>query len=924
MSKRIRNILPLIAACWLLALLGCSAETPEQMVSSGKSRLAKGDGEAAVIEFKNALQKTPDNAEARFFLGSALLRLGRVPDAEKELSRARALGYSADEVDPLLAAAMLQLGKFKEVISEFGKRDMSTDQARASLQTTLADAYAVEGDSAAAKQSITAALKANPQYAPALLTKARLDAAEGRLDDAEALVQRSLAATPQNPVAWQFKGDLMQAKRQPAQALDAYNKAVEISPTYVPAHVSRVSLLMQQGNYDEAKARLADLKKLAPSAPATYHMQAVIALRDNDFATARDAVQQELRLLPDNPSALMLAGAIELGSGAYDTAESYLIKVANAAPSSVPARRLLAMTYLRMGQKEKAAEALRPVQDRISNDPDTLVVAGQVALANGQRNDAIKYFEKAASLNPNDVASRTALGLSQIANGQADAGFKAMESAVKLDKGSQATLALIAASVRQGQMDRALAAIHSLEQKQPGAALPHALEGSARLAQNDVAGARKGYESALAADPAYFPAALNLARLDLAEQNPAEARKRFEGVLAKEPNNVPALLALAELQERSGASKEDVLALISKAVNAEPKSLPARRALVNFYMRTREPRKAVAAAQEGLAAIPNSPELMDLLGMAQLSNAEFDRALETYRDLARKQPSSPVPYLRMAIIHEVRKDDAAAVDNLRKSIALKPDFVDAQRALAALYTRLGKTDDALAIARTVQRQRSSDTLGYMLEGDIYAATKDWDKAISAYRSAVRQAPNNTEAAIRLYAVLLTGRPEQEASNFASTWIADHPKDVGFRLAVAQTQMVRKQYPAALQTYREVLALDPSNVMALNNAAWLGSQLKDSSAMSYAEKAYQLAPGDPAVLDTYGSLLVARGDVDRGADFMRKAVAAAPKQPALRLNLAKALLQQGKKQEAKQELQVLAAMGDALPQHAEVAQLLNGL
>ena len=78
------------------------------------------------------------------------------------------------------------------------------------------------------------------------------------------------------------------------------------------------------------------------------------------------------------------------------------------------------------------------------------------------------------------------------------------------------------------------------------------------MARAIAAGARKQFEQALAIDPAFFPAAANLARLDLADKKPDDAKKRFDDVLAKDPKNVAALLAIAELRARGGGSADEV------------------------------------------------------------------------------------------------------------------------------------------------------------------------------------------------------------------------------------------------------------------------------------------------------------------------------------------------------------------------------
>jgi len=122
----------------------------------------------------------------------------------------------------------------------------------------------------------------------------------------------------------------------------------------------------------------------------------------------------------------------------------------------------------------------------------------------------------------------------------------------------------------------------------------------------------------------------------------------------------------------------------------------------------------------------------------------------------------------------------------------------------------------------------------------------------------------------------------------------------------------------------MLEIQPNNAAMLNNLAWAAGQLKDPKAVEYAERANELAPGVPALLDTLGVLLLEKGDTTRGVDVLQKAAAGAPHDPAIRLHLAQALLKAGKKDAAKKELETLAKLGNRFPQQAEVAKLIQSL
>ena len=101
-----------IAALTLSALVltGCK-DSPEQMVASAKSYLEKKDLDAASIQLKSALQANGNLVDARFLLGKVNLEQGNVPGAVKELQRALDLGYSKNEVLPLLARSLLRSGE---------------------------------------------------------------------------------------------------------------------------------------------------------------------------------------------------------------------------------------------------------------------------------------------------------------------------------------------------------------------------------------------------------------------------------------------------------------------------------------------------------------------------------------------------------------------------------------------------------------------------------------------------------------------------------------------------------------------------------------------------------------------------------------------------------------------------------------------
>lgn len=919
---RTRNLLraSVLTTALLSALVaGCGGESPEKLLASGKDFLAKNDSKAAVIQLKNALQQNPNLGEARFLLGQALLESGDVAGAEVELRKALALNYAAEKAMPSLARALLVSGQAKKVIDEFSTVELPVGEPSAALKTIVSAAFQAQGNREAALASLTEALAAQADYAPALLAKARLKAANRDFAGASEIVDAVLTKTPDNHEGLLLKGSLAAVQGDVGVALDLYQKAIAAKPDFLMAHAAVVSGFMQQGKIDDAAKQLDALKKIAPQHPQTIYLGAQISYQRKDYKVARELAQQLIKIAPNNPSALQIAGAIEFQLGAFVQAEAYLNKALQQIPAMPLARRLLVANYLRMGQFSKAAEALAPVLDKIDTDSALLALAGQTFLQNGELKKAEVYFAKAAKLDPKDPAKRTSLAVTRIAMGDLNTGFSELEEISASDSGNTADLALIAAHLRRGDFDKALKAIDSLEKKQPDNAATYNLRARTLLAKKDTAGARKSFEQALEINPAFLPAAVSLAAMDMAEKKPDDARRRFEAVLAKEPKNIGALLALADLKNATGGKPEEVLSFISKAVEANPTELAPRLAQIEFHLRNKDSKAALTAAQNALAAIPDKPELLDALGRTQQIAGESNQALATYSKLASAQPASPIPQMRMAAIHLANKNREEAAKSFRKAIEIKDDLLEAQRALIMLSLDAQKPLDALALARDVQQQRPKEATGYLLEGDIYASGKQWSDAVAAYRSGLKQVPA-PELAIKVHAALLASGNSAEADKAATVWIKEHPKDIAFRMHLGDIATARKDYAGAAQHYRLALDLQPNNSLVLNNLAWVSGQLKLPKAMEYAEKANQLSPNQPPFMDTWAMLLADKGEVTQATEMLRKAMLISPQATAIQLNLAKVLISAGRKDEARKELEALAKLGDKFPSQAEVARL----
>lgn len=127
------------------------------------------------------------------------------------------------------------------------------------------------------------------------------------------------------------------------------------------------------------------------------------------------------------------------------------------------------------------------------------------------------------------------------------------------------------------------------------------------------------------------------------------------------------------------------------------------------------------------------------------------------------------------------------------------------------------------------------------------------------------------------------------------WRRSGPKNPNrVHLAYAQWQEQVGHAEVARQSYRAVLDRDPKSVDAMLGLARLDQLAgRETEADLNYQKALQLKPNDPQVLDAYGQFLAAKGDWDRAIETLNLATDAAPDQSVYRFHLAVALAHTGK-------------------------------
>ncbi len=920
-STKNKLIVGAMLASSAMLLTGCGSSLSSQaLVGEARQFLQKGDNKAAVIQLKNALQKNADDGEARLLLGTVYTDTGDSVSAEKELRRALALGIPPERVLPSLCKALLGLEQYQKLLDESAAL---LAQGKPEILALRGEAYLALNQPDKARESLELALKAQPDYPGALLGLASHALLQNDTAAADRYTEQAVKSNPNNPEVWLFKGRLLRAEHQDEAALAAYDKVLALQPDHRTAHIDKAYIEISHKKIEAAKADIDAARKAWPNSIAVPYLQALLDFTQGKNGAAQESLQRVLRLAPEHMPSILLSGAVELNLGSLEQAEKHLRKYLEAVPSSMYARKLLVVTLQKSGQTAEAIAALAPALQNGQQDPVLLALAGDVYLQARDYSKATELLEKSAALAPKQANVHAALAMSKLGQGDNARAVSELELSAELDgNSSRSSMLLAMTELRMKHFDKALAAIDKLVKNHQANPAVLNLQGVIYLAKGDTAKATASLEQALALQPNYFPAAGNLAQMAMQDKKPELAKQRLLAVVEKDKKNVDALTALANLAGSQGKI-EEMTSWLEKAAAENPDAVVPALQLGRQYLRVGAKQKALTLARKVLVANPVNPDALDVLGQAQLANDDPSGALESYSKLVGLVPKSAAGYYRLATVHMRLKNEAVALDDLKKALSLEPDFLQAQLALAELSARRDSVDQAIALAQQVQKQRSQSPVGYVLEGDLLMMQKKAAQALPKYEKAL--ALNNAAPAlIKVYLALSQSGKAREGEQRLQQWRQAHPDDIQIAIYLADLKIASGKLAEAEEQLQGVLKLAPANVPALNNLAWIYQQKKDGRALETAEKAFAQAPDSPAVLDTLGWLLVDQGNVARGLPLLKSAAAKLPDSPDIHYHLASGLAKSGDKAAARTELEALLSGGKAFPQQNDARELLKKL
>jgi tetratricopeptide (TPR) repeat protein len=287
---------------------------------------------------------------------------------------------------------------------------------------------------------------------------------QGRVDEAIDHFQRALDIHPDFAEAHNDLGLALAQKGQFKDAIAHYRKAFESRSDLVEAHVNLGNALVQEGQMDQAIAHYEWALGGQPGNGKIYSNLGYALFRQGRLNEAVNSLQRALELLPTFAGAHDTLGLVLLQKGQVDQAIAHFQQALECQPDLAVARKHLADALLQRGQ---AARAVALLSEFLRANPDDVIARCSLAAAlnaQGKVTEAIEHYRAALRTQPDfpEALNNLAWILAASPGPEVRNGAEAValaERACRLTDSKQATLVgtLAAAYAEAGRFADAVA-----------------------------------------------------------------------------------------------------------------------------------------------------------------------------------------------------------------------------------------------------------------------------------------------------------------------------------------------------------------------------------------------------------------------------------------------------------------------------------
>ena len=674
------RFLPLLLVCATLAACSGPEARTGRYLERGQAWLEQDKPEKARVEFRNALQLSPNSADVRYRNGMVEERLG-------EYARALTLYLAAVEADAKHDDARARAAR----LYMFGgapDRAMETLQpgleARPDSVPLLAIRAAVKGrlkDPAGAIADGEHALRIAPGDEATIIVLAGLYSANERSDDARTLLEGSLAKLPKSTDLRDVLAQYYAQHNDVAKAEQVLLDLVKLQPKQAAARVTLARFYVAAGRIEDAERTMREAIRDLPENGALPTSLVLLLAEKRGLPAAEAELRTMIAKQPREYDLQFMLGRYLEQEKQYDQAEALYRKVIEAegrkGPALVARDRIAAMYVQQNRRTDDARVLVAEVLTENPRDNEALMIRSSMELASNDAKAAVVDLRALARDHPENVGVQRQLARAYLMSGEGQLGEDLLKQVVANNpKEAGARFDLAQYYLQGGRPLQARSLTDALVQQDPKSR-------DYQQAAFKAAMAGKDYTAAAAAVAAIDAAAPGM-----------PIGPFLAGVLA----------------DGQGKGEEAVRQYV-RALEIEPKAQEPLSAAVRQLVLQKKSDKALQLVDGINAKVPDYAFGLNLRGELLASEQHWPEARASFESASKAAPQWWQPYRNLALAHIGQKDAEGALQVLKEAAGRLEQSEPVAVDLATLLQRMGRQDDAIAAYEALVAKHPESELG---------------------------------------------------------------------------------------------------------------------------------------------------------------------------------------------------------------------
>ena len=699
-------------------------------------------------------------------------------------------------------------------------------------------------------------------------------AAQKKFAEAAIEYRNAVQAVPQDGDVRIKLADALWEAGELGKGAAEYVRAADLLETRDDVQVKAGNLLLSGGRFDDAKVRAEKALKVKPESVEAHILLAnsLAGLKNIEAAVAE--IEEAIRLDPGRSGSYSDLGTFETARGRHDDAEKAFQKAVSLDKKSALAHLALANFYW---VRQRWTDAEASLKDAIAADADNLLAhraLASLAMAQKRPEEAESYLKKVADISKTPEAS-LALADFYITRNELAKARSLIEPLTKEGRAmAMANVRLAALDHTAGNRDEAYARLEKVLATEPNNMPALLAKTSMLLTDNRADDAEQAAKKAVSADPNSATAYFALGRAAERRNELAAAEAAYKDALRVNPHATGVQVALAQLQLRSGRAP-DAVGLAETALKANPGNPDARLTLVRGLMARGDLARAETELAQLVKQYPNVSTVHVQRGLLLGRKKDFAGARREFDEALKLAPASTDalnglialdfaerrPDAAKSRIAERVRDEKAPVDLLmlggrtymaagesaeaekmyRRVLVTDPSFLPAYSALAQLYLKERRLNEALAEFDSLAKRDRKPVAALTASGMILETQGKKSEARQRYERALATDPAAAVAANNLaWMHAEAGENLDVALQLAQTAYSKLPENADVSDTLGFVYYKKGLYPQAVKMLKASVEKEPAQPLFHYHLGLALSKSGDSAgAVRHLTKALEL-------------------------------------------------------------------------------------